>query len=823
MRILKFGGSSVGNPERAEKAINITAEKIRSGLQVAVVFSAYEGVTNELIALSTLASKGDPSYSIRLEALKERHFDYLRALIPPKDQSESLVKIALLLKELEELLQGVYLLREISPRTRDSIISFGERLSAFTLSRAFTSRGIDSEFLDARAVIVTNNAFGSAKVDEEITEQRIAIYFKSHPKMQVVTGFISSTVEGDTTTLGRGGSDYTAAIFGAALHADEVEIWTDVDGMMTADPRKVPKAFVQPEVSYEEALELCHFGAKVIYTPTLAPAMAKNIPIRILNTFNPKAPGTVIKQKVVGHEYPITGITSIDEITLIQVQGSGLIGIAGIASRLFAALARAKVNIILISQASSEHSICLAVIPAEAELARMCIHDEFALEIEKGLIDKTEVSRELSVVSIVGENMKKSPGISGRLFGALGKNGINVVAIAQGSSELNISTVVKRADEAKALVCAHEAFFLSEERTLNLFVIGTGLIGGTLLSQLSVHCDALKKDLALNIKLVGICKSDKAFIDANGLPFQAWDKMSATFESTSVTEQFIAEIKKLNLPNSIFVDCTADEKVSAKYIELLNASIPVITPNKKAQSGSFEYYVALKKLAVKRGVPFLFETSVGAGLPVISTLNDLTKSGDKVLKIEAILSGTLSFIFNTWCGEEGKSISFSEIVKKAKSLGYTEPDPRDDLNGLDAARKLLILAREAGIKAELSDVKIDRFIPSSLFDLKSSDDFLKQLRSNDASMNDKRSKAAAKGSKLCYMGVVENNSLSLTLTEIGPNHAFYSLSGADNIVSFTTDRYKERPLVVRGPGAGADVTAAGVFADIIRLSHLGRP
>ncbi len=821
MKVLKFGGSSVGAPDRALKVIEILKGRHARGEHFAVAFSAYEGVTNELITTATLAAQGDPAYRDRLSKLRTRHLEYLSALVPPKEQSESLVYLSLRLNELEDALHGVTLLRELSPRTRDYIVSFGERFSAFTLSAAIAHAGIPCEFLDSRLVVITDEAFGGAKVDMKTTAARITSYFSAHPLPQVITGFIGATATGDTTTLGRGGSDYTAAIFGAALDVEEIEIWTDVNGMMTADPRKVPRAFVVPTVSYEEAFELCHFGAKVIYTPTLAPAMEKKIPIRILNTFNPSAAGTVISAGATTHEHPITGVTSIDDVSLLRVQGSGLIGIAGIASRLFGSLARGKVNIILISQASSEHSICFAIAPQETERARILIHEEFLLERESGLVEDVVVERNLSVVSIVGENMRKTPGISARLFQALGRNGVNVVAIAQGSSELNISVVVGRLDEKKALVAIHEAFFHSETRTLNVFLAGAGLIGGTLLKQLQSHADELKRKYSLSITLAGIGTSSRTLIQSEGLPFGEAASLLASQNSGSI-DQLISEMKRLNLPSTVFVDCTASEVVAGRYRDILDASIPIVTPNKKAQSGSLEDYTALKAVAQKRGVELLFETSVGAALPVISTLKDLIRSGDELISIEAVLSGTLSFLFSSFSNPANKDRSFSSLVREAHKAGYTEPDPRDDLNGLDAARKLLILAREAGAPLELRDVKIDRFLPDSLFAVESGEKFLEKLPEVDSLLDAKRKEAAQRGAKLCYRGQLKEGKASLTLSEIESGHPFFDLSGTDNIIAFTTTRYRTRPLVVKGPGAGAEVTAAGVFADIVRVANYGR-
>ncbi len=816
MKVLKFGGSSVGQPERILKVLSLVTPRIQAGEKIALVFSAYEGVTNELISISELARDSDSSYTDRFKKLSQRHAECLRALLPSHEQSRVTVQLTLWLNELDDSLRGVTLLKELSLRARDAILSFGERLSSYTIAQALSSRGIAADFLDARSIIRTDDGFGNARVDMPETARLIRSHFETHRNLQVITGFIGSTAKGDTTTLGRGGSDYTAAIVGAALDCEEVEIWTDVDGMMTADPRKVPKAFSIPQVTYQEALELCHFGAKVIYTPTLQPAMEKKIPIRILNTFNPEFPGTVITHSRAPSDAAVTGVTSIDEIGLLRVQGSGLMGIAGIASRLFGALARGKVNVILITQASSEHSICAAVSPGDSARAMQLISEEFALEIDAGLVERPVVEEELSIISIVGENMRHSPGTSGRLFGILGKNGVNVVAIAQGSSELNISFVTSRRDEVKALIAAHEAFFLSEQRSLNLFLAGTGLIAKTLLEQIKSHAQTLRERYLLEIKLVGVANSSEFAISRKGLSLQ--DPLAKGAETHGKSTNFAETIISMNLPNSVFVDCTASETVASQYITFLRSSIPVVTPNKKALSASSADYQKLKAASRKRNTTFLFETCVGAGLPVISTLGDLIRSGDVVHKIEAVLSGTLSYLFNTFCAPGNTPLRFSEIIKDAKARGYTEPDPRDDLNGVDAARKLLILARESGATLELADIRIERFLPDQLFQAKDVDEFLKALPEVDPILEKRRTEALKKGCRLCYMALLEGNQASLTLCEIDASHPFFGLSGSDNIIAFSTQRYSERPLVVKGPGAGASVTAAGVFADIIRLA-----
>lgn len=818
MKILKFGGTSVGTPERISKVIELLAARWKRGERFAVVFSAYEGVTNHLVRIADLAARGDNQYERELAALQERVIAALQTLVPAVDQSRTMVQLSIWLNELRDVLQGVSLIWELSPRCRDFIISFGELISAYTISQAMASAGVPARFVDTRRIVCTDSRFGRAAVDFAATEQLTRDELASTDTLAVLTGFIAATASGETTTLGRGGSDYTAAIVASAVGAEEIEIWTDVDGMLTADPRRVPHAFVLPQVTYEEALELCHFGAKVIYPPTLQPAMDKRIPIRILNTFKPEAPGTTILHGHVTHPFPVTGISSISRISILRLEGSGLIGISGIASRLFSALGREMINIILITQASSEHSICLAVSAEDAAAAARAIRDEFALELRSNLVKQPAVEENLSIVSIVGENMRRTPGISARFFDALGRNGVNVVAIAQGSSELNISAVIAAADESKAVIAVHDAFFLSEVRTVNLFIAGKGLIGATLLRQIDEHGAYLREHHGIRLRLLGLADSKKQLIEPDGVSaHQAGELVEARGRDGTITE-FVDQLLRLNLANSIFVDCTASESVVEHYERILNSSVSIVTPNKKAQSASFERYKQLKATARKRNADLLFETSVGAGLPVISTLNDLLRSGDRIIRIEAILSGTLSFIFNTFCGASEEP-AFSEVVREARARGYTEPDPRDDLNGLDAARKLLILAREGGAALELDDVVIEHILPAELFDAPDPESFMRRLPDIDRTMDERRSKARAHGAKLCFMGALdEDGQAVLSLQEVTAAHPFYGLAGSDNIIAFTTERYREQPLVVRGPGAGPDVTAAGVLADIVRIA-----
>jgi len=814
MKVLKFGGSSVGTPERIRNVAGLIAASHSQEGRIAVVVSAYQGVTDSLIEISGMAARGDQKYTELLTQLNERHLQTVKELVPVTQQSAVLANVKVWLNDLEDILHGVFLVGEYSKRMLDYVMSFGERMSAYTISEHLKARGLKANFLDARELIKADETWGAAKVNFTASYKNIATHFKDNTELQVITGFIATTPTNDTITLGRGGSDFTAAIFGAALNCREIEIWTDVDGVMTADPRKVPKAFFIPALTYEEMMELSHFGAKVVYPPTIQPALDAKIAVCIRNSFNPDFAGTRITGEPTSHPHLITGISSIENIALLRVQGSGMVGVAGVSMRLFGALAKREINIILITQASSEHTICLAVLPAAAEDAKELIEKEFALEIASNLLDEVVVERELSVVSVVGENMRKTPGISAKLFGALGYNGINVVAIAQGSSELNISVVIPRIDEKKALNALHDEFFIAKTKSINLFVVGTGLIGNTLIKQIRDQAAHLKVDLSLDLKVVGLLNRRNILIGEEAFDLNSISqKMEASDASPGMAE-YVKKMKDLNLPNSIFVDCTASDEVIDYYEPILSSSIPVVTPNKKAQTKTLASFKRLKEVSKRHAVGFLYETSVGAGLPVISTLSDLIKSGDEVKKIEAVLSGTLSFIYNSFDGSK----SFSAVVKEAKNLGYTEPDPRDDLSGADVARKLLILAREAGLELESKDIKVQNLVPESCRKTSSVDEFFSLLEKEDKASADLIAKAKKEGKKLCYIGKIEGKSAEVSLQVIDSAHPFYGLSGSDNIISFTTKRYDSRPLVVKGPGAGAEVTAAGVFADIIRIA-----
>ena len=814
MKILKFGGSSVGTPERIERVISLVREA-RARENVAVVVSAFGGATDKLIEMSAKAAEGDLCYKQLFATFEERHLSAVHALVPIKSQSPALATVKMMLNELEDILHGTYLVGEYTKRTLDFMMSFGERLSAFIIAEAFKAKGVDAEYCDARDLIKTDNRFGVASVLQEETYRNIRTYFLNRGALQIITGFIGSTLKGETTTLGRGGSDYTAAIFGAALNASEIQIWTDVDGFMTADPRKVKDAFPIPQMSYREALEMSNSGAKVLYPPTVQPAMFQNIPIRILNTFNPAFEGTLITSHAPNRKASICGISSLDDVAMLRVEGSGLVRSVGTAKRLFSALANEDIDIIFISQTSSEHSICVAVALKDAEQAKSVIEKEFHLEINAGKIAPIEIEKNLSLVAVVGENMKHRTGVAGWFFQTLGKNGINVVAIAQGSSEINISVVIERNDEEKALNALHEVFFLSERKILHLFLVGTGLIGSTFLKQLDEHAKVLREQQSLELKVVALARSKKMLFNPNGIDLKCWKTTLEEQGEPKDMNEFVRRMKALNLAGSVFIDCTAADEIVEYYETILSSSISVVTPNKRANSGKYEDYKKLKLAAIQHDVKYLYETNVGAGLPVINTLNDLLSSGDKVLKIEAVLSGSVSYIFNNFKGER----KFSDIVREAKELGYTEPDPRDDLSGLDVARKILILARETGLPLELSDVHIHQFLPDACMQAKTVDEFFLELEKANPIFEEKKRQAESKNCVLRFIAVLEDGKAEVKLVEVDATHPFYNLSGSDNIIAYTTERYRERPLVVKGAGAGAEVTAAGVFANVVWIAN----
>lgn len=812
MNILKFGGTSVGSLQSISALLSILKDQ-RGAENPIVVLSAMSGVTNALVEMAENAGQGR-DYSEELKTIEKKHFDVIRALLPANAQNPVLTKLKIYFNELEEILQSVYNLRELSLQTKDLILSYGERCSAVMISHIAKQTFPNALYVDGSELIKTDHNFGQAKVNTYLTETLIRDFQESNAdKLLFVTGFIASNDEGRITTLGRGGSDYTAAIWGSALNAVEIQIWTDVDGMLTADPRMVKKAFSLPELSYTEAMELSYFGAKVIYPPTMIPAFLKRIPIVIKNTFNVGFPGTYIKHGTSVSKLPIKGISSIDEISVLNLTGSGMVGKAGFSGRLFSLLSREQINIILITQSSSEHSITFAVKPADALKALALINKEFELELQARKLEYPEVENGLAALAIVGENMKKTPGMSGKLFNALGRNGVNVRAIAQGSSEYNISVIISKPDLSKAVNAVHDAFYANLKRTLHVFCLGTGNIGKTLFTQLEAQMDFLATNNDLQVKVMGVSNTRKMYQNAEGIALSNWEKDLETHGEPADLAVFIKQMKAMNLPNCVFVDNTASHNPIQFYQDVLQSSISVVTCNKIGNSADYEQYVAFKQAARKYGVDFYYETNVGAGLPIIRTLKDLMMSGDRIDRIEAILSGTISYIFNNYKGDK----LFHEVVKEAQDKGYTEPDPRDDLNGKDFMRKMLILARDAGYPLEESDIEIESMLPPACLAAATVADFYQELENNTAYFEKLKQEAASSNKVLRYIGKLEAGKVMITLQMVDDGHPFYMLSGSDNIISFTTDRYKDRPLVVKGPGAGAEVTAAGVFADIINV------
>ncbi|MCB0322846.1 MAG: bifunctional aspartate kinase/homoserine dehydrogenase I [Bdellovibrionales bacterium] len=814
-KILKFGGTSLSSVDGLVNIREIIRSYRAAGESVAIVASALEDCTNLLLEMCRIAATGGV-WQQKLTQFHTIHQQSIERIPSEAARNEAREYTEARLLELHDLLQGIALVHEVSPKTGDAVLAFGELLSAFLLTEQLRSEFSDALFLDARQIIRTDRTFSAAKVDKAETRQLIQAYFARHEGLHVVTGFIGATAQGETSTFGRGGSDYTAALLASALAVPELEIWTVVDGLMTADPQKVPKAFTIPKLLYQEAMELSHFGADVLFPPAIQPAMDAGTVIRIRNTLKPHFTGTSIGHEAGSAQQPVTGIASISDVALLRLEGSGMVGVAGVAKRLFDALSREAISVILISQASSEHSICFAIERHSAAAAKRVVDEEFRLEIEAHRIAPLTIDGSYSIIALVGANMRNVPGVSGRAFQALGKNGVNVAAIAQGSSELNISIVLDGADELKALGALHDAFFLSERKTVHLFLVGTGNVGKTLLSQIAAEQSRFAEQ-HLELRLSGLANSRRHIICPDGIPLAQWETALAKGEESDVQE-FVARMKSCNLPNTVFVDCTASELVADQYPDILRASISIATPNKKANSATQASYRRLKETAKRANVKYFYETTVGAGLPVIGTLGDLLSSGDRVLRIDAVLSGTLSYLFNTFDG----TTPFSSVVRAAKEQGYTEPDPRDDLSGTDVARKLLVLGREVGMALELEDVAVASLIPPCAADAGSVEAFLEALAGADAEFAERFHSARAEGKVLRHIGTLGENGAQVGLEAVGPEHPFYSLSGTDNVISFVTKRYYQRPLVVKGPGAGTDVTAAGVLADIIRIaSYLG--
>lgn len=809
MKVLKFGGSSVGT---ASSILSVKRIVEAVNEPVIVVVSALGGITDQLISTSKMAAAGDASYENEFREIVYRHVEMIKEVIPAGEAQVALQRqVGELLNELKDIFQGIYLIKDLSLKTSDTIVSYGERLSSIIAAEL-----TGAEWFDSRKFIKTEKKHAKHVLDTELTNSLVRETFQTLPKRSLIPGFISTDkVSGEVTNLGRGGSDYTAAILAAALGADALEIWTDVDGFMTADPRVISTAYTISELSYVEATELCNFGAKVVYPPTIYPVCHKNIPILIKNTFNPEGEGTVIKLDSNGKSKAIKGISSINDTSLITVQGLGMVGVIGVNYRIFKALAKNGISVFLVSQASSENSTSIGVRNADADLACEVLNEEFAKEIEMGEISPIQAEKNLATVAIVGENMKHTPGIAGKLFGTLGRNGINVIACAQGASETNISFVVDFKSLRKSLNVIHDSFFLSEYSVLNLFICGVGTVGGSLIEQIRCQQQKLVTENGLKLHIVGIADADRAMFSREGFDLANYPQELQEKGKPSTLETLRDEIIGMNIFNSVFVDCTASAGVASLYKDLLQHNVSVVAANKIAASSEYENYRELKQIARQRGVKYLFETNVGAGLPIINTINDLIHSGDKIQKIEAVLSGTLNYIFNKISAD----IPFSQTIKMAQEERYSEPDPRIDLSGKDVIRKLVILAREAGYRLEQSDVEKNLFVPEDFFE-GTLDDFWKKVPSLDADFEARRKVLEAENKHWRFVAKLENGKASVGLQEVGSNHPFYGLEGSNNIILLTTERYKEYPMMIQGYGAGAGVTAAGVFADIMSIANV---
>lgn len=808
MKVLKFGGTSVGSVANLQNVKDIVSKQSDD---VIVVVSALGGVTDSILNMARTACSERTFDKAEMNAIESRHLDMITKLIPSDKQAEVIAKIESKLSYLQDLIKGVSLIGELTPRTLDRIGGCGEMLSS-TIIAPF----LDAQWVDSSALIKTDSNYLKATVNFEKTNSNIQNAFAAFKGVAVAPGFVASNDSGELTTLGRGGSDYTAAIYAAALNAEALEIWTDVDGFMTADPRVISKAYVIDYLTYSEAMELSHFGAKVIYPPTILPVYRKKIPVWIKNTTNPDFHGTLIgAEKHCGKSRIIKGISSISNVSLLTIHGGGMVGVTGVSMRLFSALAKRNINVILISQASSENSISVVVSSSEVALAAHSVKEEFNSEIENGLVTGVIEEDDLSIVAIVGENMKESSGIAGKLFGTIGRNGINIRAIAQGASELNISWVIKTSELRKTLNVVHEGFFLSSYKELNIFLLGIGTVGGNFLQQLKLQQQKLLEEKHLKIKLVGVANSKKMYFSRDGIDLCQYKELLDSSEIPSDINSFISKMTEMNVYNSVFVDCTANEAIVPVYNNILESSISIVAANKAAASSDYHTYKQLKDTAVLKGIKYNFETNVGAGLPILSTIKDLINSGDRILKIEAVLSGTLNFIFNTI----SKDIPLSRAIEMAKEAGYSEPDPRIDLSGKDVARKLLILARESGYELEAAQINIERFIPESLFK-GSMEEFWQGTKRLDAEFEKQRLRLESENKKWRFIATFEPGNPTIGLREVDSTSPYYDLEGSNNIVLLTTERYNKYPMQIKGYGAGAGVTAAGVFADVIRIANI---
>lgn len=812
MLVLKFGGSSVSNAQNLQKVFSVVKDALSTHEKVAIVLSALGGVTDQLLTAATQAMQQNPAYTETLETVTTRHITMVQEVIPVQHQSSLLTRIKELCNEVEDICKGIYLVRELTSHTSDSVCSYGEVMSTTIFSEVLRHHGIQNRWCDSREYIRTNSRFGNAMVDIPASARLLAGLNDFKERCFVFPGFIGTDEKGKVTTLGRGGSDYTASVIAHALSARELQIWTDVSGMMSADPNLVKTPRIIREISYEEALELSHFGAKVIYPKTIAPAMAAGIPIAVKNSFDTQAPGTMIQKEARGNGDPIKGISSMKQVAILTLEGSGMIGIPGFSKRLFESLANENINVILITQSSSEYSICVAVDEAVSDTAKATVDAAFAMEMEVGKVKPGILEKDMAIVALVGDKMKSRAGMSGKMFSAMGRNNINVRAIAQGSSERNISAVISAKDVKKAINVLHEEFFENTYKQINLYICGTGNVGKRLIAQLQAQQQYLLEKMRLQIRIAGLANSRKMVIAEDGLEGLDWQQVLDQGEASDIN-QFVDRIISENKRNSIFVDVTANESVAQCYPKLLEKSISVVACNKIACSSDLRFYNDLKDKAARHHAAFLFETNVGAGLPVIGTLNDLLRSGDEVTRIEAVLSGTLNFVFNHYDGSK----PFADVVRLAAAEGYTEPDPRLDLSGIDVMRKILILARETGAPLELNEIENQSFMPAPCME-GSIENFYEQMEQHEEHFRSLYQAASEKGRKLKYVARFENGKAATGLKQVEPEDDFYHLYGKDNVVLFYTTRYPEQPLVVKGAGAGAEVTASGVFADILRAS-----
>lgn len=813
MKVLKFGGTSIATPACIHQVKTIVQKQ--DAAKMAVIVSAFSGITNALLHTAQQAANQEETYKEHLQSIEDRHLNAIKSLLPIPLQSAALSQVKSDLNALENLLEGTFLIGELTPRLSDNIVSYGERLSAYIISEFFRAEGLETVLKDSRELIITDETYGKAQVDIDRTTQNCQAFFAANPhQIVVLPGFVAKSATGNITTLGRGGSDYTAALVAAAQKAEVLEIWTDVSGIFTAHPQWVQQAQSIPQLSYKEAMELSHFGAKVLYAPAIQPVLYQNIPIQIKNTFQPEAAGTYITQNNTSNGTTVRGISHIEHVSLLSLEGSGMLGTPGITKRFFETLSLENISVVLITQASSEHALCVGIADTEANKAQKALNAAFAYEIARNSLKPVMIEKDRVVVALVGEKMKSHQTISGKMFSTLGRNNINIRAIAQGASERNISVVIAKADVKKALNTLHETFFEVQTKQLNLFVTGVGNVGTRFLAQIQQQQNYLKEELKLNVRVIGISNSQTMVFDENGIDLTNWETHLADGDPADQAA-FFDRVQVLNYRNSIFVDNTASKAVAKRYHHYLENSIAVVTCNKIACASDYAYYKTLKQLAKQYNAPFLFETNVGAGLPIIDTLKHLIASGDKVRKIQAVLSGSLNFVFNTF----NNTVTFCDVVQQAQEEGYTEPDPTIDLSGVDVMRKILILARESGYQLNLEDIEVDAFLPQESLEAPSNEAFFASLKKHEDRFQKLYQEAAAADCKLKYVAQFQDGKAQVGLQKIPKGHDFYTLEGSDNIVVFYTDRYPEQPLVVKGAGAGADVTASGIFADVVRIGN----